>query len=120
VQLVGPVAPGWRDDGAAQEPQQLWDGDGDQLSQLWAGVVLALHGGDREVDVGEQADGGPAVPGLPAGDLPGVQAGGLLAELVIFFDGLIAKWQVLLCAAGAAELDLVEPSAAVAGICSPR
>ena len=47
--------------------------------------MLALHGdGDGEVDVGEQADRGPAVPGLPADDLPGVQAGGLLAELVIF------------------------------------
>jgi len=52
--------------------------------------VLALHGdGDREVDVGEQADRGPAVPGLPASDLPGVQASHLLAELVIFLDGLI-------------------------------
>jgi len=38
---------------------------------------------DGEIEVGEQADGGPAVPGLPADDLPGVQAGGLLAELVI-------------------------------------
>jgi len=49
--------------------------------------VLALQGdGDREVEVGEQADRGPAVPGLPADDLPGVQAGALLAELVILFD----------------------------------
>ena len=48
--------------------------------------MLALKGyGDGEVEVGEQADGGPAVPGRPADDLPGVQAGGLLAELVIFF-----------------------------------
>jgi hypothetical protein len=30
VQAVGPVTPGWRDDGVAHEPQQLWDGDGDQ------------------------------------------------------------------------------------------
>ena len=49
--------------------------------------MLALQGdGDREVEVGEQADRGPAVPGLPADDLPGVQAGALLAELVILFS----------------------------------
>jgi hypothetical protein len=47
--------------------------------------------GDGEVDVGEQAERGPAVPGLPADDLPGVQAGALLGELMIFFDGLIAN-----------------------------
>ena len=51
--------------------------------------MLALHGdGDGEVDVGEQADRAPAVPGRPADDLPGVQAGGLLAELVIFLAAL--------------------------------
>ena len=51
--------------------------------------MLALQGdGDGEVDVGEKADRGPAVPGLPADDLPGVQAGALLGKLVIFFDGL--------------------------------
>ena len=51
--------------------------------------MLALGGdGDCEVDVGEQADRGPAVPGLPSDDLPGVQAGTLLGELVIFFDPL--------------------------------
>jgi hypothetical protein len=45
--------------------------------------VCALEGdGDGEVDVGEQADGGPAVPGRPAGDLAFVQAGALLGELV--------------------------------------
>ncbi len=47
----------------------------------------ALHGdGDGEVDVGKQADGGPAVPGFPADDLSGVQAGALLGELMIFFN----------------------------------
>ncbi len=30
VLAVGPVAPGWRDDGVAQEPQQFRNGDGDQ------------------------------------------------------------------------------------------
>jgi hypothetical protein len=30
------------------------------------------------------------------------------------------KWQVLLCAVGAVELDLVAAAAAVAGICSPE
>jgi len=45
-----------------------------------------LHGdGDGEVDVGQEADRGPAVPGPPADDLPGVQAGALLGKLVIFF-----------------------------------
>ena len=54
--------------------------------------MLALDGdGDGEVDVGEQADRGPAVPGLPADDLSGVQAGALLAELVILLDGLITN-----------------------------
>ena len=88
VQPVGPVAPGRWDDGVAQEPQQLWDGDRDQSGvQVLAGVLLALHGdGDGEVDVGEQADRGPAVPGRPADDLAGVQAGALLGELVIFLD----------------------------------
>ena len=47
--------------------------------------MLALQGdGDREVEVGEQADRGPAVPGRPADDLPGVQPGDLLGELMIF------------------------------------
>jgi hypothetical protein len=54
--------------------------------------VLALQcGGDGEVEVGEQEECGPAVPGPPPDDLPGVQAGGLLSELVIFLDGLITK-----------------------------
>jgi hypothetical protein len=54
--------------------------------------LLALQGYcDGEVEVGEQADRGPAVPGFPADDLPGVQAGGLLGKLVIFFDGLITN-----------------------------
>ena len=93
VQPVGPVSPGRGDDGAAQEPQQFRDGDRDQPGvQVRAGLLLALDGdGDGEVDVGEQADRGPAVPGFPADDLSGVQAGALLGELVIFFDGLIAN-----------------------------
>ena len=86
VQPAGPVPAGRRDDGVAQEPQQLRDGDRDQPGvQVCASVVLALHGdGDREVDVGEQADRGPPVPGPPADDLPGVQPGDLLGELMIF------------------------------------
>ena len=54
-----------------------------------AGVLLALQGdgdGDGEIDVGDQADRGPAVPGPPADHLSGVQADGLLAELVILFN----------------------------------
>jgi hypothetical protein len=93
VQPVGPVSAGRRDDGVAQEPQQLREGDRDQPGvQVRAGLLLALQSyGDREVDVGEQAERGPAVPGLPADDLPGVQAGALLGELMIFLDGLIAN-----------------------------
>ena len=88
VQPVSPVSPGRRDDDVAQKPQQLRNGDRDKGSvQVRAGVLLALHGdGDREVDVGEQADRGPAVPGPPADDLPGVQAGALLRELVILLN----------------------------------
>ena len=86
MQPVGPVSPRWRDDGVAQEPQQLRDGDRDQPdAQVRTGFLLAMHGdGGREVEVGKQADRGPAVPGLPADYLPGIQASGLLAELVIF------------------------------------
>ena len=74
MQPAGPVSPGWRDDGVVRQPQQLRDGDRDQPGvQVRAGVVLALHG-DRDggVEVGKQADRGPAVPGPPADDLPGV------------------------------------------------
>ena len=50
-------------------------------------LLLALQGyRDREVDLSERADRGPAVPGLPADDLPGVQAGAPLGELVTFFN----------------------------------
>ena len=105
VQPVGPVLPGWRDDSAAQEPQQFWGGDRDQPGRFRAGVVLALDGGgDGQVEVGEQADGGPAVPGLPADDLPGVQAGGLLSQLVIFLDGLITNGKF--CCVGRVRLSL--------------
>jgi hypothetical protein len=53
-------------------------------------LALQCHG-DGGIDIGQQADHGPAVPGLPADDLPCVQAGGLLGELVILLDGLIAN-----------------------------
>ena len=73
------------DDGVAQKPQQLRHGDRNQPGvQVGAGLLLALHcRGNGEVDIGQQADHGP---GLPADDLPCVQAGGLLGELVIFLD----------------------------------
>ena len=47
------------------------------IRQREMGYVLAVL---------REPDRGPAVPGLPADHLPGVQAGGLLAELVIFFN----------------------------------
>jgi len=39
--------------------------------RVWVCLLPALHG-DGEVDVGEQADRGPAVPGFLADDLPGL------------------------------------------------
>ena len=56
--------------------------------------MLAFDGdGDREEDVGEQADRGPAVPRFSADDLSGVQAGALLSELVIFIHRPAAATQ---------------------------
>jgi hypothetical protein len=80
------------DDDVAQKPQQLRHGARDQPGvQFGAGLLPALHcHGNGEVDMGQQADHGPAMPGLPADDLPCVQADGPLGELVIFLDGLIA------------------------------
>jgi len=49
-----------------------------------AGAVR--RGGDSQVDVGKQAQGAPAMPGPLADHLAGVQAGGLLGDLLIFFD----------------------------------
>ena len=83
---MGLVAAGAGDDGAAELSEQLGDGDGDQLKESGVGVAGALAGGgDGEERGGEEADRGPAVPGGPGGDLPGVQPGDLLRNLVIFF-----------------------------------
>jgi hypothetical protein len=52
-----------------------------------SGTVIEISPASRsEVDVGQQADRGPAVPGPPADDLPGVQTGALLGHLVIFLN----------------------------------
>jgi hypothetical protein len=84
---VGLVAAGLGDDGAAELPEQLGDGDGDQFEETGAGVEGALAGGgDGEERGSEEADRGPAVPGGPGGDLPGVQSGDLLRDLAIFLD----------------------------------
>ena len=86
------VAPGRGDDGVTQLSQQLRQGDRDQSERGEVTVSGALpHGSDGEECVGEQAEGGPAVPGGPAGDLAAVQGGGLFGQLVIFLDGLIAN-----------------------------
>ncbi len=75
---MGLVPAGVGDDGASELPEQLGDGDGDQLEEADAGVAGALAGGsDGEERGSEEADRGPAVPGGP-GDLPGVQPGDLL------------------------------------------
>ena len=77
------VPAGRRDDGAAQHAQHFRNGDRDQ-ADLQAGVGIAVQrGGDGQVHAGEQAQGAPAVPGLPADHLAGVQVGDLLGELVI-------------------------------------
>ena len=84
---VGLVAAGVGDDGPAELPEQLGDGDGDEPDDADAAVEGALAGGgDGEEGVGEQADRGPAVPGCPGGDLAAVQPADLLRLLVIFLD----------------------------------
>ncbi len=81
------VASGRGDDGVTQLSQQLRQGDRDQSERGEVTVSGALpHGSDGEECVGEQAEGGPAVPGGPAGDLAAVQGGGLFGQLVIFLD----------------------------------
>ena len=89
---VGLVAVGLGDDGTAELPEQFRDGDGDQPGEAGVFVADALPGcGDGEVEVGEQADGGPAVPGGPGGDLAAVEAADLLRLLVVLLDGLITN-----------------------------
>lgn len=84
---MGLVAPGFGDDGAAEQPEQFGDADGDEFEGAGVAVELALEGrGDGEERGGGQAEGGPPVPGGPGGDLPGVQSGDLLGYLVILLD----------------------------------
>ena len=84
---MGLVAAGVGDDGPAELPEQLGDGDRDEPEDAGAAVQGALAGGgDGEEGVGEQADRGPAVPGGPGGDLAAVEPGGLLRELVVLFS----------------------------------
>jgi hypothetical protein len=81
------VAAGRGDDGVTQLSQQFRQGDGDQPERGEVTVSGALpDGSDGEECVGEQAEGGPAVPGGPGGDLAAVQGGGLFGQLVIFLD----------------------------------
>jgi hypothetical protein len=84
---VGLVAAGLGDDGSAEVPEQLRDGDGDEPECAGAAVAGTLEGGgDGEEGIGEQADRGPAVPGGPGGDLAAVEPGGLFSQLVVFLD----------------------------------
>jgi len=79
------VAAGRGDDGVTQLSQQFRQGDRDQPERGEVTVSGALpDGSDGEECVREQAEGGPAVPGGPAGDLAAVQGGGLFGQLVIF------------------------------------
>jgi hypothetical protein len=81
------IAPRRGDDGVTQLSQQLRQGDRDQSERGEVTVTGALpRGGDGEECAGEQAEGCPAVPGGPAGDLAAVQRGGLFGQLVIFLD----------------------------------
>src|SRR5579875_2921137 len=81
---VGPVAAGLGDDGAAELPEQLGDGDGDQAEDGGVAVTGALPGGcGGEESAAGQADRSPAVPGGPGGDLAAVQPAGLLGLLVV-------------------------------------
>ncbi len=84
---MGLVAAGVGDDGPAELPEQLGDGDGDEPEDAGAAVEGALAGGgDGEECVGEQADRGPAVPGCLGGHLAAIQAADLLGLLMIFLD----------------------------------
>ena len=89
---MGLVTAGFGDEGAAKLSQQFRDGDGDQAEDAGVAVEDPLAGcGDGEERAGEQADGGPAVPGGPGGDLAAVEPADLLRDLVIFLDGLITN-----------------------------
>ena len=86
VLAVGVIPARRGDDGAAQHAQHFRNGDRDQAC-LRAGVGIAVHGdGDGQVDASEQAQSAPAMPGLHADHLAGVQSGDLPGELVILFD----------------------------------
>ena len=63
-----------------------------------------------------EADRGPAVPGRPADHLPGVQAGGLLAELVILFTAEVPV-AVAVGRAGNEQLHLPSVGGAVSRVC---
>ena len=73
------VAAGPGDDGAAELSEQFGNGDGDQPEGGGAAVAGGLPGGcGGQEGRGEKADGGPAVPGCPGGDLAAVQSADLL------------------------------------------
>jgi hypothetical protein len=89
---VGLFSAGPGDDGAAELPEQFGNSDGDQGVHGGAAVAGALPGGGCcQEGRGEQADGGPAVPGGPRGDLAAVQAGDLLGDLMVFLGVLRAR-----------------------------
>ena len=72
-----------QDDG--EEVSDLVAGEGDLVGRRGCSGVLD-GGGDGEEGVGEQGEGGPAVPGGPGTDLVLVQAGQFLAGLEVLLD----------------------------------
>ena len=62
-------------------------------------------GGDGEEGVGEQGEGGPAVPGGPGTDLVLVQTGESFAglEILLHVHRLPATWTTVVSGAGAGE-----------------
>lgn len=64
---------------SGEQPADLVAGQRDQLVVVRAGAIKLGRGQDGQERVGEQGQGGPAVPGGPAADLVLVQGGEFLA-----------------------------------------
>ena len=78
-------SPKWTEQQSGEEVADLVAGEGDLVGRRGCSGVLD-GGGHGEERVGEQGEGGPAVPGGPAADLMLVQAGQFLAGLEVLLD----------------------------------